>query len=73
MELIKVKQGKRLQFINYEYDHFMEVFMVNDRPENRSNGYKIRLNGELVGDFKTYPLFSKKCKNLIKDYELEEY
>lgn len=48
MELIKVKQGKRLQSINHEYDHFMKVFQVTDRPENWANGYKIRLNGELV-------------------------
>ncbi|WP_161595364.1 hypothetical protein [Maribacter aurantiacus] len=73
MELIKVKQGKRLQFINNEYEHFMEVFQVTDRPEQSENGYKIRLNGELVGDFRTYPPFSKECKTLIKDYKLEEY
>jgi hypothetical protein len=73
MNLINVKKGIRLQFINYEYDHFMEVFLRKDRQEPNENGYRILLNGKLVASFETFPPFSSKCKALINEWDLEEY
>jgi len=73
MNLLEVKKGKRLQFINHEDDSFLEVFQTTDRREELANGFKIILNGKLIDSFKSFPPFSQKCKELIEEWELEEY
>ncbi len=73
MELINVKKGKRVQFINHEFDHFMEAFLVKDRKEAWANGFKIILNGKLVHTSQTFKSFKTKCNTLISEWDLEEY
>ncbi len=73
MNLIEVKKGNRVQFINHKHDYFMEAFLIVDREEGSANGYKIMLNGKLAGSFKAYQPFSKKCRALITEWQLEEY
>ncbi|MFD0798479.1 hypothetical protein ACFQZJ_13485 [Maribacter chungangensis] len=72
MKLIEVKKGKRAQFVNDEHNHFMEVFLVSGRNIAAENGYKIRLNGSLINSFSEFQPFSRKCRELITELELEE-
>lgn len=72
MNLTEVKKGKRIQFINDEHNYFMEVFRVIDRNKEIENGFKIRFNGKLIHSYTEFQPFSKKCRNLINEFELNE-
>ncbi|WP_116772513.1 hypothetical protein [Maribacter litoralis] len=72
MNLTGVKKGKRIQFVNDEHNHFMEVFRVMDRNMEVENGFKIRLNGELIHSYSEFQPFSRKCRDLINEFELDE-
>lgn len=73
MKLIEVKKGKRAQFINHEHDYFLEAFLVNESKDISKIEYKILFNGQLIGRYETYALFSKKCRDLVKEWNLQKF